>query len=70
MDMARAALGYLAAAYSAQAWLIHQAHITSGAAVGHTASAKRTRGQSPFLPVTSVMPMSGSVALGRARMGS
>ena len=31
------------AAYSARAWLIHQTHITSGAAVGHTAWAKRTR---------------------------
>src|SRR5207247_1195003 len=29
------------AAYSARAWLIHQTHITSGAAVGHTAWAKR-----------------------------
>ena len=31
------------AAYSARAWLIHQTHVTSGAAVGHTAWAKRTR---------------------------
>ena len=31
------------AAYSARAWLIHQTHTTSGAAVGHTAWAKRTR---------------------------
>ena len=30
------------AAYSARAWLIHQTHITSGAAIGHTAWAKRT----------------------------
>src|SRR5213083_1867531 len=29
------------AAYSARSWLIHQTHITSGAAVGHTAWAKR-----------------------------
>ena len=28
--------------YSAVSWLIHQTHITSGAAVGHTAWAKRT----------------------------
>ena len=31
------------AAYSARAWLIHQTRITSGAAVGHTAWARRTR---------------------------
>jgi hypothetical protein len=30
------------AAYSARSWLIHKTHITSGAAVGHTAWAKRT----------------------------
>ena len=30
------------AAYSAVSWLIHQTHITRGAAVGHTAWAKRT----------------------------
>ena len=29
------------AAYSARAWLIHQTHITSGTAVGHTAWARR-----------------------------
>jgi len=29
------------AAYSARSWLIHQTHITRGAAVGHTAWAKR-----------------------------
>ena len=29
------------AAYSARSWLIHQTHITSGAAVGHTAWARR-----------------------------
>jgi hypothetical protein len=29
------------AAYSARSWLIHQTHITSGAAVSHTAWAKR-----------------------------
>src|SRR5215813_1510361 len=29
------------AAYSARAWLIHRTHITKGAAVGHTAWAKR-----------------------------
>src|SRR6266480_4120344 len=29
------------AAYSARAWLIHQTRITSGAAVGHTAWARR-----------------------------
>ena len=28
--------------YSARSWLIHKTHITSGAAVGHTAWAKRT----------------------------
>src|SRR6266566_2796746 len=39
-----AAQGYADdAAYSARAWLIHQTHVTSGAAVGHTAWAKRTR---------------------------
>jgi hypothetical protein len=31
------------AAYSARAWLIHQTRITSGAAVGHAAWAKRVR---------------------------
>src|SRR5213594_1527814 len=30
------------AAYSARSWLIHKTHITRGAAVGHTAWAKRT----------------------------
>ena len=30
------------AAYSARAWLIHQTHITAGAAVGHTAWARRS----------------------------
>ena len=30
------------AEYSAVSWLIHQTHITRGAAVGHTAWAKRT----------------------------
>src|SRR5213083_1362167 len=30
------------AAYSARSWLIHQTHITRGAAVGHAAWAKRT----------------------------
>ena len=29
------------AAYSARAWLVHQTHVTSGAAVGHTAWARR-----------------------------
>src|SRR5512142_2643297 len=29
--------------YSARSWLIHHTHITPGAAVGHTAWAKRTR---------------------------
>jgi hypothetical protein len=29
------------AAYSARAWLIHQTHVTAGAAVGHTAWARR-----------------------------
>ena len=29
------------AAYSARSWLIHQTHITSGAAIGHTAWARR-----------------------------
>src|SRR5205814_6436353 len=31
------------AAYSARSWLIHQTRVTAGAAVGHTAWAKRTR---------------------------
>ncbi|MGH3122214.1 MAG: DUF222 domain-containing protein, partial [Streptosporangiaceae bacterium] len=31
------------AEYSAVSWLIHQTHVTRGAAVGHTAWAKRTR---------------------------
>jgi hypothetical protein len=36
--------GYSAdAEYSARSWLIHKTRITSGAAVGHTACAKRTR---------------------------
>ena len=30
------------AAYGARSWLVHQTHITSGAAVGHTAWARRT----------------------------
>ncbi|MGH3176354.1 MAG: DUF222 domain-containing protein, partial [Streptosporangiaceae bacterium] len=30
------------AAYSARAWLIHQTHVTAGAAVGHTAWARRS----------------------------
>jgi Domain of unknown function (DUF222) len=38
-----AAKGYADdAAYGARSWLIHQTHITSGAAVGHTAWARRT----------------------------
>jgi hypothetical protein len=38
-----AAQGYADDAdYSARSWLIHKTHITRGAAVGHTASAKRT----------------------------
>jgi hypothetical protein len=44
LDMVRAGLGYLAAddaAYGARSWLIRQTRITSGAAVGHTAWARR-----------------------------
>jgi hypothetical protein len=42
LDIIRARLGYLAAGdYSAVSWLIHRTGITRGAAVGHSAWAKR-----------------------------
>ena len=76
--MARAALGHLAAADATQLGAAAQARclkaFEQADAIGTAARAYRVgqadRGQSPFRPVTSVMPMSGSVALGRARMGS
>src|SRR5690242_21385184 len=45
------------AAYSARSWLIHQTHITAGAAIGHTAWARRSRAH-PRVPA--------ALAVGRA----
>ncbi len=49
------------AAYSARAWLIHQTHITSGAAVGHTAWARRTRTHPRVLAALAAGTVSTSV---------
>src|SRR4029450_13027183 len=50
------------AAYSARSWLIHQTHITSGAAVGHTAWAKRAPPPPRVLPALAAEQLSESVA--------
>jgi Domain of unknown function (DUF222) len=49
------------AAYSARAWLIHQTHITSGAAVGHAAWAKRTRTHPRVLAALAAGQISTSI---------
>jgi len=49
------------AAYSARAWLIHQTHVTSGAAVGHTAWAKRTRAHPRVLAALAAGEISASI---------
>ena len=49
------------AAYSARAWLIHQTHVTSGAAVGHTAWAKRTRTHPIVLAALAAGEISASI---------
>src|SRR5438874_2191048 len=49
------------AAYSARAWLIHQTRITAGAAVGHTAWAKRTRTHPRVLAALAAGEISTSV---------
>src|SRR5438874_2362981 len=49
------------AAYSARAWLIHQTRITPGAAVGHTAWAKRTRTHPRVLAALTAGEISTSV---------
>jgi hypothetical protein len=48
-------------AYSARAWLIHQTHVTSGAAVGHTAWAKRTRTHPRVLAALAAGEISASI---------
>src|ERR1043166_5076567 len=49
------------AAYSARSWLIHQTHITSGAAVGHTAWAKRAATHPRVLAALAAGQVSESV---------
>ena len=49
------------AAYSARAWLIHQTRITSGAAVGHTAWARRTRTHPRVLAALAAGQISTSI---------
>jgi hypothetical protein len=49
------------AAYSARAWLIHQTHVTSGAAVGHMAWAKRTRTHPRVLAALAAGEISASI---------
>ena len=49
------------AAYSARAWLIHQTHVTSGAAVGHAAWAKRARTHPRVLAALAAGQVSESV---------
>ena len=49
------------AAYSARAWLIHQTHITAGAAVGHTAWARRTGTHPRVLAALAAGQVSASV---------
>jgi hypothetical protein len=50
------------AAYSARSWLIHQTHITSGAAVGHSAWAKRAATHPRVLAAMAAEQVSESVA--------
>ena len=50
------------AAYSARSWLIHQTHITSGAAVGHSAWAKRAATHPRVLAALAAEQVSESVA--------
>jgi hypothetical protein len=50
------------AAYSARSWLIHQTHITSGAAVGYTAWAKRAATHPRVLAALAAEQVSESVA--------
>ena len=50
------------AAYSARSWLIHQTHITGGAAVGHTAWAKRAATHPRVLAALAAEQVSESVA--------
>ena len=50
------------AAYSARSWLIHQTHITSGAAVGHTAWAKQAATHPRVLAALAAERVSESVA--------
>ena len=47
--------------YSARSWLIHHTHITPGAAVGHTAWAKRTRTHPKVLAALAAGQVSESV---------
>ena len=47
--------------YSARSWLIHQTHITPGAAVGHTAWAKRTGTHPKVLAALAAGQVSESV---------
>jgi Domain of unknown function (DUF222) len=47
--------------YSARSWLIHHTHITPGAAVGHTAWAKRTRTHPTALAALAAGQVSESV---------
>ena len=49
------------AAYSARSWLIHQTHITSGAAVGHTAWARRVGAHPQVLAALAAEQVSESV---------
>src|SRR5436309_4856511 len=49
------------AAYSARSWLIHQTRVTAGAAVGHTAWAKRTRTHPRVLAALAAGQVSASV---------
>jgi Domain of unknown function (DUF222) len=49
------------AAYSTRAWLIHQTHVTSGAAVGHMAWAKRTRTHPRVLAALAAGEISASI---------
>ena len=49
------------AAYSARSWLIHQTHITSGAAVGHTAWARRVGAHPQVLAALAAEQVSETV---------
>ena len=49
------------AAYSARAWLIHQTHVTAGAAVGHTAWARRSGTHPRVLAALAAGQVSASV---------